>query len=357
MPAKLANDSSRLREQLTKLLTALCLCCAAATGASAERGTTGLHPERIFTLVDTDDPEDEPAVATAVAISPDGRLVAAGGDDHVIRVWNAETGKRLRRLAGHDDWVRAIQLDMKKGRLASVGNDHAVLLWDLKTGKRIINSQLARGPLTSVSFHPNREQLLTVGFGDALRLFSLSTGSLERHFKCPCRDTRSVAVSPDGHWMAAAGRNGRLRIWSLDDVEQPKNVPADTRRIYTVAMAPGSGQVATGGDGSSIRIWDLATGDLTAELPVRPAKVRSLLYLNDNLLASSGTDNKICIWDLPSQQIVRQLEGHTGTVAALSRDASGEKLVSSSYDTTVRIWNLAGRPAGTANLQTTGKLH
>jgi WD40 repeat protein len=64
------------------------------------------------------------------------------------------------------------------------------------------------------------------------------------------------------------------------------------------------------------------------------------MFLNDTTLATGGSDNRVSIWDLNSRQVMRRLEGHTGTVAALACDATGETLVSASYDTTLRIWNL-----------------
>ena len=78
-------------------------------------------------------------------------------------------------------------------------------------------------------------------------------------------------------------------------------------------------------------------------LATRPAKVYSLVFLDSQHLATGGTDNRITIWDLDSKPADRQLVGHTGTVAALACDATGRMLVSGSYDTTLRIWNLADK--------------
>jgi WD40 repeat protein len=72
--------------------------------------------------------------------------------------------------------------------------------------------------------------------------------------------------------------------------------------------------------------------------------VYALVFLNNGQLATGGTDNRITIWDLYSERASSQLVGHTGTVAALACDATGTVLVSGSYDTTLRIWNLASKP-------------
>ena len=89
-------------------------------------------------------------------------------------------------------------------------------------------------------------------------------------------------------------------------------------------------------------------------LSTRPAKNYALVFLDNNRLATGGTDNRIRIWDLNSRQVVMHLTGHTGTVAALACDARGSTLVSGSYDTTIRIWDLTGGAAPTTAARDTG---
>ena len=75
-------------------------------------------------------------------------------------------------------------------------------------------------------------------------------------------------------------------------------------------------------------------------LDIRPAKVYAVAFLDNHRLATGGTDDRVTIWDLDNQQPISQLVGHTGTVAALACDSTGNVLVSGSYDTTLCIWNL-----------------
>ena len=120
-----------------------------------------------------------------------------------------------------------------------------------------------------------------------------------------------------------------------------RNVPADHQRIRAIAFSPDGTRLASAGDGEMIRIWNVGTGSQELELPARPAKVMSMVYLNDHTLATGGTDNQICLWDLNSRTVTKQLIGHTGSVAALACDHAGTTLVSGSFDTTLRIWDLS----------------
>ena len=89
---------------------------------------------RVFD-VRASDRRHEAAVVTAVAISADGRWLAAGGDDHLVRIWNLADGELAGELKSHADWIRSIAFDPAGGHLASAGDDHAVLVWDAKALK------------------------------------------------------------------------------------------------------------------------------------------------------------------------------------------------------------------------------
>jgi WD40 repeat protein len=159
----------------------------------------------------------------------------------------------------------------------------------------------------------------------------------------PSVDIHTITFSPNGERMAAAGRNGKIRIWNVADGSSQKDIDTDNRRIHAMAFSPDGRWLAAAGTSPSIHVLDSSTGQPVMSLATRPAKVYSLAFLDNRRLATGGTDNRVTIWDLQSQRAVSQLVGHTGTVAALACDASGNVLVSGSYDTTLRIWNLVDK--------------
>ena len=74
-------------------------------------------------------------VITAVALDTAGKLAAIAGDDHLVRLWEVETGKLVRELRGHQDWVRAVAFNPTSPQLASAGDDHSVRIWSLESGQ------------------------------------------------------------------------------------------------------------------------------------------------------------------------------------------------------------------------------
>jgi WD40 repeat protein len=148
--------------------------------------------------------------------------------------------------------------------------------------------------------------------------------------------------------MAVAGRNGQIRVWNVNDGSQERDIETDGRRIRTLAFSPDGRWLAAAGNSPAIHVFDVANGQSVMTLDARPAKVYVLLFVDNRRLATGGTDNRVRIWDLDSRAVIAELLGHTGTVAALACDASSTVLVSGSYDTTLRIWNLADKTSATA---------
>ena len=346
MDAIMKTIENRRTRRLVLLAASMALLVAGLAGPEL----LAIPPVRVIQFGDPSaepsNPQRRTAVVTAVAMSPDGKQLAAGGDDHMVRLFDVSTGEMKHQLAGHHDWIRGLSLASDGETLASVANDHSCRLWQLSTGKSIEPAHQGKKRLRSVAFHPNGLQLATVGFHCPACIYNLSGGQLALEAACACHDSLSIAFSPDGARFAVAGRNGVLRIWDTASGRVLHNITADERCVRAIAFSPDSQRIATGGDGKEVRIWNVATGKRQFSLSSRPAKVFCLKFVNNQELAVGGTDNNIAIWRFAEPSIVRGasmvklLVGHTGSVTSLAFDAQHKTLASGSYDTTIRIWNL-----------------
>ena len=278
-------------------------------------------------------------VVTALALQPNGPLLAAAGDDHVVRVWNRETGDLVWRLKGHDDWVRSVTFSPDGMFLASGGNDCRVIFWDLMEGTKAFEFPPFPGAVTAVLFNHAGDRLAVTGFESPLLLFNPVTKEQCGSWKCPCVDMRTLAFSQSDQYLAAAGRNGKIRLWKTADGSVVKQYDAHAQRVRGLMFTQDGNGIVSCGEDRTIVVASIGS-ETIRKLPPTEAKILSVCRIG-SWLATGCSDNTIRLWDIDRGREFAVLEGHDGSVAVL--ESSGELLVSGSYDTTVRSWSVTAQ--------------
>jgi WD40 repeat protein len=319
-------------------LLALCVLATLATGVEAQQ-LREISSSRVIEITPEFRVRHQPPVITGVAIQPGGEMVASVGDDHLVRLWDLSDGHLLRRLETHLDWVRCAAFSPDGSVLATAGNDGLIVFWDPITG-RVIRKLVVPHATATLVYSPDGKLLAAAGFGSQLYLYDTETGKLARQFGCHCHDVRCAAFSPAGDRIAAAGRDGQIHLWRLSDGELIHDIAASRRRLRGITFSHDGGQLIVAGEDRMVRVFGANNGQEILSLSTAPAKVLALVAYAPGRLATAGSDNQICLWDLAAGRETARLAGHTGSVAAL--DSSGEILVSGSFDTTVRIWPIGG---------------
>src|SRR5262249_46089585 len=119
------------------------------------------------------------APATSMAYSKDGKLLAVGGSDNQIRIFDAASGKEIRRLAGHQTRTYSPPRDSKKP-------------FDL-----LVDST-GQGNVTTVAFSPDGKTLASGGWDDMVRLWDVETGKERRKMLAHSGMVARVVFAPDG---------------------------------------------------------------------------------------------------------------------------------------------------------------
>jgi WD40 repeat protein len=315
---------------------------AVGTPAQAEN-IPQLPASKVIQLAPINSAETLPVVSS-VALDPAGKLLAAVGDDHLVRVFDLASGKLLHRWASHVDWVRASVFRPNGSVLATSGADRRICFWRVTaSGKTQSVSDPLPAVIHTLAYSPDGRILAAAGFADSVWLFDAEQGKLIRELPAPGVDIRTIVFSPNGTRMAAAGRAGLVRIWDAASGQQISDVQVSSRRIFALAYSPDGKLLAAGGHQRIVRLLDPASGRVVADLPGRPGDVMALCFCGPGTLASAGSSNVIHIWDVPSQRERCQLIGHTGSITTLVFARSEETLISGGYDTTVRLWDVKRR--------------
>lgn len=338
---------------------ALALVFGEARGAEAP---VQIAPHQVIRLPHRTDHDDAPVV-TGIALSPRGDLVATAGDDHLVWLWQASTGKVVRKLRGHDDWVRTLAFHPSGDYLASAGDDGRIILWNVANGTILhrIGGRPAnkRGPIPvstvpapheadciyRVLYSPDGKQLAAAGFQGSISLYDAMSAELQRKLTCPTGTMRALKYSPDGNLLAAGGRNGQIRVWNAHDGKVIRDLTSGPQRIRSIAFSSEGDRIAAAGDGPFLRVWNVANGSEVKAFVARPGRIMALVFCGHDQVATGASDNIIRIWNIDAEVETHRLAGHEGSVSALEFNPAESTLVSGSFDTTVRFWKLPSASA------------
>ncbi|MBN1139999.1 MAG: caspase family protein [Anaerolineae bacterium] len=290
-----------------------------------------------------------------VLFSPDGRTVVMAGEDKVISIWQLDRAGGPLLLKGHDDRVFSLDISDDGDLLVSGSWDGTTRLWDTSSGDQIASIQYP-APIWSVALSPSDSQLLASACADGtIRLWNIAQnteqgvlGEKEYARRAPyVSGMLSVAFSPDGKLLAGGHANGTIRLWDVDTCQHLQTLSGHTRYVNNLRFSPDGKILASGGYDQTIRLWDVANGALLDTLvehqvPAVIEKGTSAIFGPDgNVLASGGTDGMLKLWDPATGRELSTFTGHTGSIASLKFNATGDLLVAGSNDATATLWNVS----------------
>ncbi len=280
----------------------------------------------------------------AVALSPDGRILASAAEDGTITIWDVTSGSPLRTLRDRQnrDAVRTLAFSRDGKTLAStVHSRHAITLWDVAAGHLVSAILGHTAPINDISFCPDGTHLASASDDSTVRLWDL-TRSQDPRSLASKDEVRSVAFGPDGSFLASAGVDRAVTIWDLAAGKAVRTLVGPTAHIASVAISPDGRRAAGAGEDRSVRIWEVATGRAIHVLEGHTEAVRRLAFSPDGkILASAGNDRTIRLWDADAGREIRALRGHIEPVTAVAFSRDGKSLASGGADGFVLFWDVA----------------
>ncbi len=325
-----------------------------------------------------------PDAALDIAFSPDGARVVTAGADGAVRLWEVETGARVRAFAGHGGPVNAVAFNPVAHQLASSGADRTVRLWDEQSGDLLVTleghtdavthlafnlyaTRLAsasadgtvrlwqpdgrqtelvavleghEGAITDIAFSPDGTLLASAGEDGSVWLWDAVSGAsvvtLEGHEGA----VTDIAFSPpNGDTLASAGVDGIIRLWNGFTGDPLIDFPAHVGELTYLAYSPTGSIIGSAGVDGAVYLWNAATGEMLVALEQHNSPVRRIAFSPDDIrLASAGADGELLLWNQQTGVWLANLAGHTASITAVAFSPDGTVLASASADGTARLW-------------------
>ncbi|HVL12229.1 MAG TPA: WD40 repeat domain-containing protein [Gemmata sp.] len=290
-----------------------------------------------------------------VAYSPNGNMVAAGDSNSQVAVYAPKQSNQLAMTVQGADvgGVYGVAFTADSGAVFAAGDGKARLIAGPKpdgttagnTATRLREFAGHTGTISGLAVVPDGSALVTGGEDKTLRVWEVTSGKQLRSFQGHMTGLTAVAVRGDGRQIASASEDGAVRVWDLNTEDDHRAMTDATDSLWAVAYSPDGKRVAAAGSDRTVRVYDPETGKLEAALAGAKSPVTSLAFLADsNRLAAAGGDQTVVVWDVGQKKVLKELAGHESAVLSLAVADDG-KILSGSADKTVRAFDPAGDKA------------
>ena len=301
-----------------------------------------------------------PGPIYAVAISPNGRMIASGGADKssreefepsgLIRIWDLQT-KELRPILRYNSAVSTIAFSSNNRWIAGGSGDGTIKVWDAGSGKPIHEFKIHKKSVWKVDFSPDSKWLLSVDLDGTCLLTNLvppydKSATLKQHGTLIYAASFSPNNGNNGYTFATGSADKRIRLWKTSANNNaellPDNPPLDGHNdsVWILAFSKDGQNMASGSLDGTVRLWDLNLRIERLKLTGHTGGIKALAYTEDNRILACGTglDGILRLWDAGTSGQLSTLLDHAGLNEAVTFSSDGRTLASGgSEDQTILL--------------------
>ena len=319
-----------------------------ATGAALDAGK---DPEASLIAImpklpQPDPPESYrvPIAVTALAFSPDGKLLASSGY-HEILLWNPDDGKLVRRIKNVAERVYDLRFSTDGKTLAVAAGTPAQIgelkLFNVDDGKLLGDYGVSDDAFFAVAWSPDGKRLASAGADRTIRVHDLASGKEVLTIEDHADWVMGLAFSPDGTKLASASRDKTSKVFDASTGDSLVTFNGHGESVYGVEFTPDGQQVVTSGADKQIRIWNVADAKEARRIGGFGGDIFRLDVTPDGTVFTASADKNARQHKLADGAALKTFSGHADWVYAVAHSAAGNKIATGTYNGQIHLFNVA----------------